>query len=341
MPNPSGRYVCLRSSQIICLGLMVLNASAPRARAAGEELGPNLVEQREPQKVSPHLAKSTKPALVEYLPRPTAKEQALLDKLDQSVEVVFRDLELPVAMGYLKEMYGVEFWIDQTRLPDNLTVSLEISNVSLKSCLNLMLEPRGLCFLIEDDVLKVTMCQIAESKVVVRTYPVGDLVETPEDCTDLIDVLTCGLGLNPEQGGQLPLAISRKNRSLTLRGSHRLHDELLQLLRNMRQVSVDSAPTEVVLTLGYLRDRNGTKQGAVPMVICGSTIVEVKDTTPLLQHERDHLRTRYGQAAIANMTVVIRQVDPGVSADWTNQLLQQCKTAGYTRISLRMASESH
>lgn len=202
-----------------------------------------------------------------------------------------------------------------------------------------MLEPRGLCFLVEDDVLKVTLSSIAESKLVTRTYPVGDLVDSPDDCTDLIDVLMCGLGLKPADDGQRPLTISRKNHLLTMRGPHRLHDELLQLLRNMRQLSVDSSPTEVVLHLGYERDRNGAKRHADPSVICGSTIFEIKDSEPALRQERNHLTDRYGHPATDNLTVVIRPVDPDVSVDWINQLARKCQAAGFGRLALRMGSE--
>lgn len=336
------RRTCLLWIQTVCLGLIVLGAGAIRAQAEGDDLELILIDKFDATTATSQLAKPSKATLIEYLPRPSKNEQAILDKLSQSVDVVFRDVDLPVAMSYLKDMYGLEFWIDQTRLPEGgVTVSLEMSNISLKSCLNLMLEPRGLCGLIEDDVLKVTTANVAESKIITRTYPVGDLVDSPDDATDLKELLICGLGLQPVENALFGLTISRKNPTLVLRGSHRLHDELLQLLRNMRQVPAAAEPGELVLTIGYERDRDGTKRGLVPQVICGSTIVEIKDALTVLQQERERLTAKYGQAAIQNLTVVIRQVDTDVSVDWMNQLLQKCQTAGFTRFSSRMVSERH
>lgn len=97
--------------RVVCLGLIFFNASAHGVRADADDLELILVDQIETQKVSPQSPKVSRPALIEYLPRPSANEQAILDKLDQPVEVVLRDNELPVAMNYLKELYGVEFWI--------------------------------------------------------------------------------------------------------------------------------------------------------------------------------------------------------------------------------------
>lgn len=249
MQTQSGRCESLLWIAAICLGLAALTLAGPRAWAEGDDLELILIDKLEALKTSSPSVSSTRPARIEYLPRPSTNEQAILDKLSQSVDVVFRDVDLPVAMSYLKDMCGVEFWIDQTRLPNGgVTVSLEISNISLKSCLNLMLEPRGLCFVIEDDVLKVTTDETAESKIVTRTYPVADLIDSPEDSAELKDSLICGLGLTPVQNGELPLTMVRKNHSLILRGPHRLHNELLQLLRDMRQIRAAEEPTGVVLS---------------------------------------------------------------------------------------------
>lgn len=340
MQPQSGRCAYLHWIPITCLGLAALNLAGFPACADGDDLPLILIDKLEVQTTSPPSAKSTMPVRIEYLPRPSANEQAILDKLTQSVEVVFRDIELPAAMSYLKEMYGIEFWIDQTRIPEEgVTVSLEISNISLKSCLKLMLEPHGLCFLIEDDVLKITTNETAESKIVTRTYPVADLIDSPEESAELKELLICGLGLAPTQNGVLPLTVSRKNHTLILRGPHRLHDELLQLLRDMRQVRAAEEPREVVLTIGYERNRDGTKRGSIPQVIFDSTIVDVKAVTPVLEQMRERLITRHGHSAIENMTVVIRRVDDEVSADWINQLWRNCQTAGFTRFSSRWPSE--
>jgi hypothetical protein len=192
---------------------------------------------------------------VEFLPLRSAYEQKIVDALNTPTEVTLRDNDLTTAIDFLKEQHGIEIWIDEAQVsPNDIKVTLETSNASLRSVLNLLLESNGLAYIVEDDSLKVTTRAVADAKLITRIYPVGDLIDNNEDAQELRELLECGLGLGvdgmhpqaypmavlgspPQRHG--PLVISAKSRVVVLRQTHEVHDELLQILRNLRQNGKD------------------------------------------------------------------------------------------------------
>lgn len=233
--------------RLTCAGLMTLCAAANIP--AQEDLIDQFQLQR-PKSVQVDLIdefnvtarKSVEVVLqAEYLPRPSTNEQKILETLNKQVEVILRDIDLPEAMNHLKETHGIEIWIDTMQLNgQEVKVSLETSKASLRSCLNLLLEPHGLCYFVEDDVLKVTTQEFAETKLITRTYPVDDLYDTPEEAAELAASLTSGLGLARKSDTPRSLIVSAKHGVIIARQSHRVHNELLQLLRDLRAPRLDA-----------------------------------------------------------------------------------------------------
>lgn len=149
------------------------------------------------------------------------KEEAIRAMLDEPVECSFQEIPLREAITSLKDQLrgksrrpgedeatdvtpeeerqlqeelrqGVNIWFDQKAIDDDGTVSLddpvtlELSGVTFRAVLKLLLQPRGLTWLIEDQVLKITTQSESDAKLQTRVYPVGDLV---------IPIVT------PQQGG--------------------------------------------------------------------------------------------------------------------------------------------
>ncbi len=139
------------------------------------------------------------------------KEEAIRAMLDEPVECSFQEIPLREAITSLKDQLrgktkrpgddpaddltaeeerrlqeelrqGVNIWFDEKAISDDGTVSLddpvslELSGVSFKTVLKLLLQPRGLTWLIEDQVLKITTQTESDAKLQTRVYPVGDLV---------------------------------------------------------------------------------------------------------------------------------------------------------------------
>lgn len=187
---------------------------------------------------------ATKPnTLPEFLPRLSTHEQKILDALDQNTQVAFTDTPLEEALNFIRKHHHFKVWMDQISLQEmnvrsDVQVSLAITDISVRSVLQLLLEPRGLTYVIEDEVLKIMSQVSANRSSLTRTYPVGDLFETREDSLELVQSLACGLGLpnQLENEQQIKsLAISVPSGAIIARLSRPQHDQLLQLLRDLRE----------------------------------------------------------------------------------------------------------
>ena len=115
------------------------------------------------------------------LKRSTPNEKRIQKALTETTEVSFTDNPLEEALNYLEDLHKIEIWIDKTALQDegiapDVQISLVMTGISLRSALRLMLEPLGLTYLIEDEVMKITTQAKADEKMSTRVYPVADLV---------------------------------------------------------------------------------------------------------------------------------------------------------------------
>jgi hypothetical protein len=55
-------------------------------------------------------------------------------------------------------------------------INRTLSGITLRSAMKIILEPLGLTYIIEDEVMKITTIIAADEKLSSRVYPVGDLV---------------------------------------------------------------------------------------------------------------------------------------------------------------------
>ncbi len=88
---------------------------------------------------------------------------------------------LSEAVKFLQEYTGLNIVVDTKGLADEgLTqaspVTLNVSNIQVKSALNLMLKPLGLTYKIENEVVLITSPQANPADTYVKTYYVGDLL---------------------------------------------------------------------------------------------------------------------------------------------------------------------
>ncbi|MEK6258951.1 MAG: hypothetical protein AABP62_10080 [Planctomycetota bacterium] len=252
----------------------------------------------------------------EFLPRLVAVEERILSALNETTEVGFVDSPLHEALEVLKELHGIEIWLDKEALSadgiamDSL-VNLRISGVALRSALRLILEPLALTCIIEDEVLKVTTREAAGKVFVTRTYPAGDLFESHEEANELVEVIASGLGLRPKQSEMTPrsasiktpvkvvdsgesartngsgttleygntdvialteliqedtsgkwnttanvsgtIVVSVKTRAIVVRQTHAVHDQIRQLLRDLREAKA-LVPTRPAAEIGAPRN---------------------------------------------------------------------------------------
>jgi general secretion pathway protein D len=115
--------------------------------------------------------------------RMTPPEKAIREQLSQQVELSFDGRPLSQAMETLSDITGVPIHLDPRGLSEEgitsdqkVSLPLRGTSVSLKSALNLILEPLNLTYVIKNEVLNVTSINNSRKQKDTRTYSVRDLV---------------------------------------------------------------------------------------------------------------------------------------------------------------------
>jgi len=114
--------------------------------------------------------------------RLSESELEIQASLKKPVEVSFSQRPLAEVVATLGKMAGVNVHLDPQGLAaegvtSDTPVDLDLEQpISLKSALNLILEPLRLSYVIQDEVLKITSEQTRESDVYAEVYNVADLV---------------------------------------------------------------------------------------------------------------------------------------------------------------------
>ncbi len=115
-------------------------------------------------------------------------EKALRSPL-LSTGLDFADVPLQEVVTQLSSDYGIQITLNKPALEEagigtDAPVNIQLHNVSLRSALRLMLKQLQLTYIIQDEVLMITTKEDAEQQLVVKVYPVADLV-LPIDATTL------------------------------------------------------------------------------------------------------------------------------------------------------------
>jgi general secretion pathway protein D len=109
-------------------------------------------------------------------------ELEIEQKLRTKVQPAYDEQPLTKVIESLSQVAGINIHLDprgleQEGVRSDTPVTFNLPNeISLKSALQLILEPLHLTYMIKDEVLKITSEQIRDGDLKIRTYPVGDLV---------------------------------------------------------------------------------------------------------------------------------------------------------------------
>ena len=112
----------------------------------------------------------------------SAREMEIEKKLATPVSVSFKNARLSEVMDYLARVTSVNMHLDpqglqQEGVSAETPVTIELRDrVTLKSALELILEPLHLSYVVKSEVLKITSEQLRAGQVYTVTYAVGDLV---------------------------------------------------------------------------------------------------------------------------------------------------------------------
>ncbi|MGD9722219.1 MAG: hypothetical protein AB7O59_11750 [Pirellulales bacterium] len=128
------------------------------------------------------LTKSRSRRLAESRSRHTEREMEIERKLQTPVLLNFRDRPLSEVLNHLANLAAVNLHLDEKGLEEegvssDTPVTIDLTQeITLKSALNLILEPKHLSYVIKDEVLKITSEQLRDGEIYPVTYNVADLV---------------------------------------------------------------------------------------------------------------------------------------------------------------------
>jgi len=115
-------------------------------------------------------------------PRLTPKEVVLLKSLNSTLSVDFKGTSLKDAIEYLQERTDQPIIVDEASLKDaNVdyatdTVTFKQKSITFRTVLRKVLAEHGLTYVLKEGMIQVMTPQRARDMMVVRVYPIDDLV---------------------------------------------------------------------------------------------------------------------------------------------------------------------
>jgi hypothetical protein len=113
--------------------------------------------------------------------RLTAKEIALLKTLNSTLSVDFNNTSLKDVISYLHEKTGLPIIVDEGSLKEAMveysdTVTFKVNKVTVRTILKKILADHNLAYILKEGTVQVVTNQRARETMVVRSYPIDDLV---------------------------------------------------------------------------------------------------------------------------------------------------------------------
>ncbi|MDP1798694.1 MAG: hypothetical protein Q8K78_14465 [Planctomycetaceae bacterium] len=176
-----------------------------------------------------------------YFPQPTSYEQRIQQALGERTQVAFTDTPLTDALSFLRDVHQINIIIDNAALQDegvdpSSPINLELSGITFRSTLRLMLKPLQLAFIVEDEVLKITNEAKAKEALATRVYPVPDLASDADEIESVVEAIRIGVAASTwdAEGNHVGITGVAKSRSLVIRQTQAVHEEVEALLKNLR-----------------------------------------------------------------------------------------------------------
>ncbi|MDZ4684508.1 MAG: hypothetical protein SH850_05415 [Planctomycetaceae bacterium] len=206
----------------------------------------SVAEARQIEAQGPRATPAARPV---FLPEPNVVEALIAAKLSERTELAFADTALTDAIDFLKDYHQISIYIDEAALRDegvdpSTPINLELSGITLRSALRLLLGAQGLTYVIEDEVMKVTTITRAQERVLTRIYPVSDLADTPEDLESLQEAIrTATDGSWNTEGKPGTMSVVLKSKAIVVRHKSAVQDDIVELLTNLRAAQALSEPS--------------------------------------------------------------------------------------------------
>jgi hypothetical protein len=128
-----------------------------------------------------YWAKLTESRKNRFGTRLSEKEVALLKSLNSTMSVDFKGFFLKDVLEYIQEKTGMTIIVDESSLKEanadyNDPVTFKASNITARTVLKKVLADHGLAYILKEGTVQVVTPQRARETMVVRSYPIDDLV---------------------------------------------------------------------------------------------------------------------------------------------------------------------
>jgi hypothetical protein len=179
----------------------------------------------------------------------TPKEQEVVKALNTTLTVNFDKMALKEAMEYLHDKTKLDIFVDENSLKDaNIEyddpVTFKAKKVTVRTILKKVLAEKGLTFIIKEAAVQVMTPEKARQFVVMRTYPIADLMPVPpaglppdvyqaqlrQGAQEVIDLI---MAIAPESwrmpdgsGGPGTIVFNPTTRTITIRQTAEFHYQL-------------------------------------------------------------------------------------------------------------------
>lgn len=194
---------------------------------------------------------------------PTQQEVRVQNALSEPISLHFDEAPLAELLRHISQACNINMVVDATGLQEegltpDVPVTINVDGVMLESALNVLLKPRGLDFMVEDEVLKITSHTRRLGRLTTRVYAVADLVtpiphRTPGNVRDKLEEMTAPATsefewvedlitttVQPDSwstaGGEAVIQRHEGTLSLVIRQTESAHEEIGELLRQLREL---------------------------------------------------------------------------------------------------------
>jgi hypothetical protein len=175
-------------------------------------------------------------------------EAKILAALDRHGEWKFLDVPIREVIETLSAKLNIDIVLDQRSLDDfgigaNAPITRVSSGISNRSFLRLLLQELELTYVVKDQALWITTVEYAESMLLTKVYPVGDLIHDVDEETgpgfdydSLIAVVTNTVAPDSWDKVGGPSAIDGIYGSLVVSTTTDVHEQITSLLDTYREI---------------------------------------------------------------------------------------------------------
>ena len=201
---------------------------------------------------TPPATNSKKPASL-FISNQSAAAKRITEELEKPINKMdFDQNTLTDLAEFVADIHQIQVKLDERALddegltPNDIEISAQLNSISLKSALNILLEPYELTYVIKNEVMFITTQVIANETLENRVYLVSEFLDEIERETSMeqliqaIQTTTNGLWVDTDgEGGTLS---QLRGSRLVIRQTRQVHDEIVSLLEQLRDADVADPP---------------------------------------------------------------------------------------------------